>query len=189
VSARLEAAWGELRVREPNDEELRAAAARLAAAYNDPHNRAMMGNAQAFTDEDVVAHWREMATAGARQLLLYEGGALAGDADFRNLRGDAAEFAILVAAREAQGRGLGTRLAIAAHALAFGALGLARVYVTVLPENGASLRMFAKVGYRTDDGARARSYVDDPRDVSLSIGREEFEERHGRLLEEIRIVR
>jgi RimJ/RimL family protein N-acetyltransferase len=117
--------------------------------------------------------------------LLFRDGALAGDADLRHIEAGHAEFAILVAARAAQGRGLGTAFARMLHVFAFRTLGLERVYVTILPENLASLRMFDKLGYRRDESPEARAHVDHPTDLSLSLARADFE-RSGPL-DEVRI--
>ena len=172
---------------EPTLDAVRAHAAALAASYNEPYNRAMMGHTGEFSESDVVAHYEMMEEEGARQFFLYRGEAFAGDADFRHIAGGRGEFAILIAARAAQGKGLGTRFAIMLHVLAFRAMGLERVYVTILPENLASLRLFEKIGYALDDGPEARSYVDEERDVSMSIGKRDFERAHLAVLGEIRV--
>jgi RimJ/RimL family protein N-acetyltransferase len=173
---------------EPTPRELGAHAAALAAAYNDPHNRAMMANTTDFSEADVVVHYAQMAVEGARSFLLFRDGALAGDADLRNLARGTGELAILVASREAQGKGLGTRLAIVLHALAFRLLALERVYVTILPENAASRRLFEKLGYAIDDGPEARALVDDQRDVSMSVTRTDFERTFATELAQIRVA-
>jgi RimJ/RimL family protein N-acetyltransferase len=173
---------------EPNAEELRAAAPSLAGGYNEPHNRVMIANEHDYTAEDVVAHFAEMSAAGARTFLLYEGDTLIGDADFRHIEGGRAEFAILVIARAAQGRGLGTRFARMLHALGYGWLGIARSYVTILPENAASLRLFDRLGYVRDASSEARAYADDESDVSLSLDRATFEDRERELLRDIRLT-
>jgi RimJ/RimL family protein N-acetyltransferase len=163
---------------EPTPAEVAAGAGELAAAYNDAHNRVMMAHTAEMSAAEVVAHYASMAQAGARPFLLLRDGALAGDADLRHIAGGRAEFAILVAARAAQGRGLGTRFALMLHAFAFRALGLQRVYVTIVPGNAASRRLFEKLGYQPDDTPGARAYADDETDVSLSIARADFERAH-----------
>jgi RimJ/RimL family protein N-acetyltransferase len=183
-SRRLRAEWataaGTLLAFEPSPAEVRARAAELAVAYNDTHNRAMMANTIEFTDRDVVSHYEAMAAEGARQLFLYDRtrDAFVGDADFRNIAGGRGEFAILIAAQGAQGKGLGTRFAILLHALAFRAFGLERVYVTILPQNAPSRRLFAKLGYGVDTSPEARAYVDHELDVSMSLAKGEFERAH-----------
>ncbi len=171
---------------EPSEDELRCAAPELAAGYNDPHNRVMIANEHDYTAADVVEHFAAMAAQGARTFLLYRGGQLVGDADFRHLEAGRAEFAFLVVARSSQGKGLGTRFARMLHAFAFRTLGLERVYVTILPENVASRRVFEKIGYREDSSSEARAYVDAETDVSLSLGREDFERREGDALRGVR---
>jgi RimJ/RimL family protein N-acetyltransferase len=178
---------GRLVAIEPTDAELAFRAPELAAAYNVPHNSAMMANTIAFTAEDVRAHYAAMAATGARQFFLYAGDELVGDADFRGLSEGRGEFAILVLAPTRQGKGLGTRLAILLHALAFDALALERVYVTILPQNIASRRLFEKVGYSSDASSVARSYVDEELDISMSIGRREFAQIHAGVIAEIAV--
>jgi len=68
------------------------------------------------------------------------------------------------------------------HAFAFRALGLARAYASIAPENAASLRVFAKLGYARDDSAAARAFADEPGDVTLSLGRADFEATHAAAL-------
>jgi len=192
------AAEGAFAAAEPSPIELRARAPELALAYNDPHNSAMMGNTVRFGEGDVLAHYEAMGKEGARLFLLYElfpgqrtEESFVGDADFRNLAGGAvpsAEFAILIASRGKQGKGRGTRFGLLLHALAFRALGLEQVYVTIVPENVASQRLFSKIGYAIDPSPEARAYVDDARDVAMSIAKPEFERRHARELGELRIT-
>jgi RimJ/RimL family protein N-acetyltransferase len=160
---------------EPSLAEVEAHAEALAAAYNEPHNRAMMTHSDDHSPADVVAHFEALAAEGSRAFLLFRDGALAGDADFRSVVPPDAEFAILIASRIAQGRGLGTAFARMLHLFAFRALGLERVYATVVPSNAASLRLFEKLGYRRDDSPQARAYADAPDDASLSLARGRFD--------------
>jgi RimJ/RimL family protein N-acetyltransferase len=199
---RLRVEWhgadGAFAAAEPSESEVRARALELALAYNDPHNSAMMANTLSFGEGDVVAHYEAMAKEGARQFFLYERAsaregeeAFVGDADFRNIAGRAvrkAEFAMLIASRANQGKGRGTRFALLLHALAFSALGLERVYVTIVPENVASQRLFTKIGYIRDPSPEARAYVDDERDVAMSLGRPEFERDQAPLIQSLRIT-
>jgi RimJ/RimL family protein N-acetyltransferase len=180
-------AQGVLAAVEPTLEEVRARAGELSAAYNDPHNSRMMANTIDFSAADVVANFEEMAEEGARQFFLYDGAAFAGDADLRNISARAAELAILIAARPTQGKGLGTRFATLLHVFAFRGLALERLYVTILPENVASRRVFEKLGYSLDPSPDARAYADDPRDLSMSIARGDFERAHPAAMAEVRI--
>jgi RimJ/RimL family protein N-acetyltransferase len=164
---------------EPTPTEVAAHAPALAAAYNEAHNRKMMAHTAEMSPADVVGHFASLAAVAGRSFLLFRDGTLAGDADFRHVERARAEFAILIAARAAQGRGLGTTFARMLHAFAFGPLALERVYVTVLPANAASLRLFEKLGYRRDESPEARAYVDDPTDLSLSLARTDFERGEG----------
>jgi RimJ/RimL family protein N-acetyltransferase len=183
-------AWGDLVALEPTPDELTAAAPALADAYNDPHNAPLMGHVDALTAADVVDHYGDLDDEGAHAFLLTQHGELVGDGDFRDLDDDAgdAEFAIMVAARASQGRGLGTRFAIMLHAFGFGVLGLRKVYVAIVPQNAGSLRLFEKLGYRPDDSDRARDFADDPSDRTFSLDRATFEELHAGALAEIEIA-
>jgi RimJ/RimL family protein N-acetyltransferase len=172
---------------EPLPAEVESHAEALSAAYNDAHNRTMMAHSTEMSPADVVAHYAAMAAAGARPFLLLRDRALAGDADLRHIEHRRAELAILIAARAAQGRGLGTRFALMLHAFAFRELHLERVYVTIVPANAASLRLFEKLGYRPDASPEARAYADDEADVSLSLAREDFEPAHA--LDDVRMDR
>ena len=50
--------WNELTAVEPSPAEVARHAADLAAAYNDPHNAAMMGHDEPFTPADVEEHYK-----------------------------------------------------------------------------------------------------------------------------------
>ncbi len=173
---------------EPTLEEVAAHAGELAGAYNDPHNAPMMGHTERYSEKDVVEHYREMAAEGARQFLLFRDGRLMGDADIRGMDAGRAEFAVMVGARSAQGKGLGTRFALMLHAFAFRSLKLGRLLVTIVPHNTASRRMFEKLGYRVARDVEARVYVDEEDDVVMSINRADFERLHAGTLADIRIV-
>jgi len=179
---------GVLSAREPTSHEVRAHAPALANAYNDAHNRVMMSHTIDFTPADVVEHYAATAADGARTFLLFVDGALAGDADLRKVTREAAEVAIMVGERAAQGKGLGTRFGVMVHAFAFRELGVERVYASILRENTASLRMFEKLGYRIDASATARTYAEGAGDVTMSIGARELEREHGEALREIAIA-
>jgi RimJ/RimL family protein N-acetyltransferase len=161
--------------------QVAAVAPTLAGFYNEPHNRAMLAHAADLHARDVVAHYRRLAGDGARAFLLELDGRLVGDADLRHIDRGRAEIAILVGDRSVQGRGLGTRFGVMVHAFAFRALGLRRVYASIIPSNAASLRLFGKLGYERDDSPEARRTMDAPDDVTLSLARERFEGLHGAL--------
>jgi ribosomal-protein-alanine N-acetyltransferase len=191
VSARfaIELADGELlRASEPTRARVAAIAPRLSTFYNDPHNRAMLAHAADLSAADVIAHYRRLAGDGARPFLLEVDGRLVGDADLRHIDRGRAEMAILVGDRTMQGRGLGTRFGVMVHAFAFRALGLSRVYASIIPANGASLRVFEKLGYERDDSPAARRTMDAPDDVTLSLTAERFERRHGPLAARVLIA-
>jgi RimJ/RimL family protein N-acetyltransferase len=161
--------WGELVAVTLRDVTPYAAA--LAAAYNDPKNSALLGNTQAMSESDVLEHYATLPYP----FVLLARGELAGDADLRGVAGGAAEFAFLIAAPSAQGKGLGTRFATMIHAAAFRTIGLERVYASVIPDNTASLRVFEKLGYVPDETLA----YGDPGDIVLRLDRAAFVEPSG----------
>ena len=177
-----------LRAFEPTADEVRAAASRLSSYYNDEHNRAMLTHDDDMSAEEVIVHYTESRERGDRLFLLELDGILGGDADFRHFDGDSAEYAIMIGARNLQGRGLGRKFTTMLHSWAFRGLGLVRVYVTILPANRASLRLFEQLGYGSDSGPRARSLIDEESDVTLSMARLAFEERHGAMMDDVRFA-
>jgi RimJ/RimL family protein N-acetyltransferase len=165
-----------LRVLEPLTAELRMHANDLAGYYNEPTNRALMTNEHEFSAEDVALHFADIRAEGGRPFLLFENELLLGDCDLRHIEENQAEFAILVGARARQGQGRGTLFSVMVHALAFGHLGLERVYASVRPENAGSLRMLEKVGYTRDASPLARRYAEKHDDVCLSVAACAFED-------------
>jgi RimJ/RimL family protein N-acetyltransferase len=161
---------------EPTDAELRRAAPALALSYNDSHNRVMMGHDdEPHTAGDVIAYYEQLRIEGGRPFLLYLDGALMGDADFRNLADVTGEFAIMIGGRTSQGRGLGTRFALMLHAFGYDVLGLERIYISVIPANTASRRLFEKLGYQPDDTPEARALIDEESDLTMSLARSAFD--------------
>ena len=65
-------------------------------------------------------------------------------------------------------------------------LGLERIFVSIIPANLPSQRLFAKIGYARDDSPAARAFADDPTDLTLSMVRTTFEAAHAAALDEIR---
>lgn len=179
---------GELAAVEPQPAEVLAAAPALAQGYNDPANAALLGHGEPLSAPEVVAHYQALLEGGAHAFLLFADGRLVGDADLRGLRAGAAEFAFLVLAPGLQGKGLGTRFALMVHAFAFGQLGLARVYASIVPHNTASRRVFEKLGYALDDSPAARAFADEPGDLTLAIDRASFERRNAAALAGLRLV-
>jgi RimJ/RimL family protein N-acetyltransferase len=178
--------WGELAAIEPTPDEVRAHAGALAVGYNEPRNATMMGHTAEMAPDEIVEHYAEMAERGARQFLLFAGGELAGDADLRGIANGACEFAFMIAAPSAQGKGLGTRFAAMIYAFAFEQLQLQRVYASVIPQNLASLRVFEKLGCTVDETPAARAFADEPGDIVMVIDRDAFARRHA--LGEFRIL-
>jgi len=177
-----------LRAFEPTPDEVRAAAAQLSSYYNDEHNRAMLTHEDDMSAEEVILHYTESHARGDRLFLLEQDGVLIGDADFRHFDAGSAEYAIMIGARNLQGRGLGRKFTTMLHAWVFRGLGLQRVYVTILPANRASRRLFEQLGYSPDDSLRARSLIDEESDVTLSIDRTAFEKQHGAMMDSVRFA-
>lgn len=172
-----------LRAFEPTLDEVRSAATRLSGFYNDEHNRIMLTHEDDMSAEEVVEYYSESHEGGDRLFLLEQDGELIGDADFRNFDAESAEYAIMIGARNLQGRGLGRKFTTILHAWAFRGLGLDRVFVTILPANQASVRLFEQLGYGPDNSPRARSLIDEESDVTLSVQRSAFEIQHGAMMD------
>jgi RimJ/RimL family protein N-acetyltransferase len=171
---------GKLEAHEPTQADVETVSARLSAWYNESHNRAMMANEDEMGLADVTEHFERVWREGGRNFLLFAQGRLMGDADLRHVDATThtAEFAIMIGERNVQGRGFGTRFARMVHALAFEKLGLDRIYVSIIPANQGSLRLFEKLGYLVDDSPQARSYIDESDDVTMSMARTDFLRRY-----------
>ena len=178
---------GELMAIEPRLAEVAAHVGVLAAAYNDPHNAPLLGHAAAISESEVLDHYESLLDQGAHPFLLFHQGVLAGDGDVRGIATGAAEFAFLIAAPSAQGKGLGTRFATMIHAFAFSHLPIARMYASIVPTNAASRRVFEKLGYELDTTPQARAFADEAGDLTLALDRATFEHRHAEAMREIRI--
>lgn len=176
---------GVLSAIEPALDDVRAHAAALAQGYNEPRNAELMGHTAAISPDEVVEIYAGMLAAHGRPFLLFCDGAFAGDADLRGLRDGTAEFAFMIAAPAAQGRGLGTRFATMIAAFGLRELGLRRIYASVAPANAASRRAFEKVGYRVDESDEARAYADEPDDLVFAIDRASLERLHGAVLADL----
>lgn len=179
--------WGELAAIEPRPDEVATHATVLARAYNDPHNAPLLGHTQLLTEQDVREVYESLFDRTARPFLLFEAGELAGDGDIRSIEDGAGEFAFLIAAPSAQGKGLGTRFATMIHAFAFTHLPVERLYASIVPENTASRRVFEKLGYRVDDSPPARDFADEG-DVVMVIDKASFLARHAAAMAQIRIA-
>jgi RimJ/RimL family protein N-acetyltransferase len=192
ATARVRIEWttdvGHLVAIEPQLADVAAHAVELAAGYNEPENARLMGHLNTFSAEEVVDHYRAMLDEGARPFLLYRQGRLIGDADLRGMRDGAAEFAFMVAARDQQGKGLGTKFALMVLAFAFTTLGVDRVYASIAPQNSASRRVFEKLGYTQDNRVEARLFADEPEDVTMVIERAAFVRMHAVALGQLRIT-
>jgi RimJ/RimL family protein N-acetyltransferase len=178
---------GALLALEPTPAEIATHSEALSVGYNDPANAELMGHASLISPAEVVDSYAESIGSGMRAFLLFLDGAFAGDGDLRNIRGTTAEFAFMIAAPAAQGKGLGTRFATMIHAFGFGTLALERIYASVVPHNVASRRVFEKMGYVQDDSPAARDYAEEAGDVVLVLGREAFVSTHAAPLAQIRI--
>lgn len=180
--------WNELSALEPSPDEVIRHAEALAAAYNHPNNAPLLGHTEPMTPDEVIDYYADLAADGARNFLFFTGGALAGDGDLRHIGDGAAEFAFMIATVASQGKGLGTRFATMLHVFGFQALGLEKIYASIVPANVASRRVFEKLGYTLDDSVRAREYADEPGDIVMSIARATFEQVHRAAIAEIRIT-
>lgn len=176
-----------LRVLEPDEAQVLALAPQLAVYYNEPHNRAMMAHTQEMSIADVVEHYALLRAEHGRPLMLFSGDRLVGDADLRGVGDRRAELAIMIGDRALQGRGLGTAFGVMAHALAFHRLGLARTFVSILPDNTASRRLFERLGYVLDNSPAARAIADEPTDVTMSLDRTRFDRTYATELKELKI--
>jgi len=178
-----------LRITEPTDAEVAAAAPRLASFYNEPHNRRLLANTVELSEADVLAFYAGCRASGGHPLLLWCNGVLVGDADLRRVDAahGTAEFAILIGERAQQGRGLGTWFAVMAHAFAFATLNLQRLYIAIVADNVGSRRLFDKLGYQRDDSDLARASADAPDDLTLSCSRERFASLWGRETAGVRV--
>jgi RimJ/RimL family protein N-acetyltransferase len=177
-----------LRATEPTPDEVRAVAVQLSSYYNDKHNRAMLTHEEDMSAKEVVEYYTESCERGDRLFLLEQNGVLVGDADFRHFDAESAEYAVMIGARNLQGRGLGRKFTTMLHAWAFRGLGLDRVYVTILPANRPSLRLFEQLGYGPDRSPRARSLIDEESDVTLSVERSAFEKQLKTLMDDVHLA-
>lgn len=180
-------ALGELVAEEPTAPEIDAALPVLRAGYNEPTNAVLLGHTAPLADDDVREHYAALRSGSGRAFLLYRDGVLVGDADLRGVADGIGEFAFLIADPAAQGQGLGTRFARMIHTLAFGPLGMARLYAAIVPDNAASRRVFDKLGYVVDNTVQGLEYGD-PGDIVLVVERAAFLEVHRAGLGEIRIA-
>ena len=180
--------WGFLVAYEPTSDELVLHADALAAGYNDPVNAELMSHTAEIAPHEVIENYEAAIAEGMHAFLLFDNGHLVGDADLRNFKGGSAEFAFMIAARSAQGKGLGTRFAIMLHAYGFRELGLHHIYASLVPHNTASRRVFEKLGYIVDDSPEGRAYAEEPTDVTMSLERSTFLRLHQPLLSQIQFV-
>src|SRR3954468_24293271 len=179
---------GPLLAIEPRPDEVVRHAAALAAAYNDPRNAPLLGHTEDVDEDDVIAHYADVAGPGGHNFLVLAADELAADADLRKVGGGAAEFAFMVASPAAQGKGLGTRVALMIHAYGFHRLGLERIYASIIPGNTASRRVFEKLGYQVDASPAARAYADEPGDITMGLDRAAFERSHAQAMAGIAIA-
>jgi RimJ/RimL family protein N-acetyltransferase len=166
---------GALLAIEPTDAEITQHSLALSTGYNEPTNAELMGHANAISPSEVIDAYTESIAGGMRAFLLFVDGAFAGDADLRNFRGNTAEFAFMIAAPTAQGKGLGTAFATMIHAFGFRTLDLHRIYASVVPHNTASQRVFEKLGYVVDETRAGREYAEEPGDIVLVLERAAFQ--------------
>lgn len=179
MTRRISLAWGDLAMHEPSRDEIDRHAEELSRAYNDPKNAALLGHVAEIDPDGVVEHYVDLVGEGGHPVMLFLDGTLAGDGDLRGVTNGAAELAFLIAAPNAQGKGLGTRFALMLAYAGFRVLDLERVYASVAPQNVASIRVFEKLGFWIVDDPEARSFADEPEDVVFLIDRAAFDRLHG----------
>ncbi len=179
---------GQLSAIEASAELVAQHADELARGYNEPRNAALMGHTDPIDPDEVLEHYADMIAEGARAFLLFRDGKLDGDGDLRGFHAGAAEFAFMIGAPDAQGKGLGTRYAQMIHAFGFRAAGLHHIYASIVPHNTASRRVFEKLGYVVDDSPTARNFADEPGDLVMAIDRATFERVNAAVLDQIRIA-
>ncbi|MBI2390424.1 MAG: GNAT family N-acetyltransferase [Deltaproteobacteria bacterium] len=160
---------------EPDEALVAAHAETLRDWYNLPANAQLMGNTVEMTTDDVLEYWATVADRSARSFLLFVDGALAGDADLRNIEHGRAEYAVMIGPLGLQGQGLGRTFSAMVHVFGFRVLGLERVYVELKPENVRVHRMDLRLGYAPDHSPHARSLAEDPSAITMSIDRAAFE--------------
>jgi RimJ/RimL family protein N-acetyltransferase len=176
---------GQLSAVEATIADVERHAVELARGYNEPRNAALMGHEEEISPEEVVEHYTDMIAEGARAFLLFRNGVLDGDGDLRGFHDGAAEFAFMIGAPDAQGKGLGTRYAIMIHAFGFREAGLHHIYASIVPHNTASRRVFEKLGYWVDDSATARTFADEPGDIVMAIDFATFQRVHAAVLPQL----
>jgi RimJ/RimL family protein N-acetyltransferase len=165
---------GPLSIVEPTAAEVEAHAALLSAWYSHPDNMRLMTAADPMTPAEVVEFYRDGAADGDRLFFVYDRGELVGDADFRNIRGDTAEFAIMIGPGQRQGRGLGTTAGAALHHFGFLQLGLRSVVLSVSPANHAAIKSYRKLGYEEDRSPGTAAFAEHPDDLTMSVTAERF---------------
>lgn len=177
-----------LEAREAIPGSVDAAAPLLAAWYDDPYNRSMMGATSTLSAPEVVRYFAEAASRGDRLFLLFVDGVLVGDSDLRSITENSAQFAIMIGPRDQQGRGLGTLFGVMLHAFAFRCLKVSRVMLSIVPANQAGRRSYEKLGYLVDRSPEARESADDESDLCMSVGEEQFLALHRALADRVRIT-
>jgi RimJ/RimL family protein N-acetyltransferase len=120
--------------------------ARTVAWLNDPDIRATFGVTSTPTLEG-HRRWKA-AFAGLSAFAILAEGAHVGNALLlRNDRHRSAYLQLYIGSPEHRGRGLGRRSLEALLQLAFGGLGLHRVWLHTLPDNTAAERLYQSVGF------------------------------------------
>lgn len=179
-----------LRVYMPQAQEVRRYAEMLAHFYNDEHNRVMMDHSDEHTPEDILELYADTSPDTIR-FFIEADGVFLGDADLRHIdrARRTAEYAVMIGARAAQGKGWGTRVTIMITYFAFAELDLQTVYLSVIPTNVAGRRAYEKVGYQRDHSEAGKQFREHPDDIVMSVDRATFMARHGDVLSGITIRR
>ena len=130
----------------PGDEES------FVALFQDVRVSRWMGDGPSPEAEDRALFGRVFTKVYARGLFdvwaVREGGRTVGHAEIKPTPESGGHEIVYALAPDVWGRGLGTEPAGALVAEGFGRLGLREVYATVAAENGASLALLGRIGFR-----------------------------------------
>ena len=133
----------------------------------------------ALEPDEVIEHYADMADEGARQFLLFATARSPATPTCAASRDGAAEFAFMIGAPTAQGKGLGTKFAPMIYAFAFDQLGFTTSTRRSFPRTSRRAACSRSSATRVDDSAAARGYADEPGDLVMAIDRATFH-RHQR---------
>jgi UDP-4-amino-4,6-dideoxy-N-acetyl-beta-L-altrosamine N-acetyltransferase len=107
-----------------------------------------------------------------REYVIEEGGQPAGTIGLAHIDWDngRAEYGILIGEPNARGRGLAASASRQLLREAFGSLGLSRIYLHVLPDNAAAIRLYERLGFRREGLLREHAIKDGRRRDVVVMG-------------------